>query len=132
MRLYSALFRVGIHRSLDRLVKRFASGADGFGIGRLRPIAVGRNDQLPFGINEDALSENTLGGVAAVIIGPPLLAIALASHADVGLFDGCRCQPVIRPYALPVYLGTAQNEHTKTGIVTGRGLNAAAADFMPG
>src|SRR3546814_9260264 len=77
----TTLFRSRLHR----LVKGFARGPDTFRVGRGRPVAVRCDHQFARGVDEDALAEDALCGEAAVIVGPPLIAVAPVRQVDVGL-----------------------------------------------
>src|SRR3546814_1370434 len=76
------LRRLHIPRCLHTLVERLARRTDALGVGRGRPVAVRRDHQLALRIDEDALPEDALRGEAAVVVGPPLIAIAAARHFD--------------------------------------------------
>src|SRR3546814_12952979 len=94
------LSRFLIHRRLHALVERLARRTDALGIGRGRPIAVRRDYQLALRIDENALPEDALRGEAAVVVGPPLIAIAAARTVDPRLLRRCRREPVVGQHLL--------------------------------
>src|SRR5690606_17115002 len=64
------------------------------------PVAIGDDDQLALRVDEDALAEDAAGGEAAVVVGPPLVAVAAPGLADVGLLAGRFLQPALGHDAL--------------------------------
>ena len=60
-------------------------GLGGLGVARsVGPVGVRHDHQLALGVDEDALAEDAAGRIAAVVIGPPLVAIAAPGAANVG------------------------------------------------
>src|SRR3546814_12774739 len=94
------LSRFLIHRRLHALVERLARRTDALGIGRGRPIAVRRDYQLALRIDENALPEDALRGEAAVVVGPPLIAIAAARNAYPPLLRRCRRDQLVGHHPL--------------------------------
>src|SRR3546814_20628224 len=99
-RTAALLRRFLIHRRLHALVERLARRADALGIGRGRPIAVRCDHQLALRIDEDALPEDALRGKAAVVVGPPLIAIAAARSEERRVREVCvsTCKSRWAPY----------------------------------
>ena len=96
------------------------------------PVGVRHDHQLALGVDEDALAENASGRIAAVVIGPPLVAIAAPGAANVGALGGGLGPPALGHDALAVYLRAIQDEHAQAGIVAWRCLHAAAANLLAG
>src|SRR5690349_19951240 len=92
------------------------------------PAVSGDDDHLPLRVDEDPLAEDTARGVGAVVVGPPLVAVAAAGLADVGAPGGGSGQPAVghgAPRAI-------QDEEAVARVVACGGLHASAADFLPG
>ena len=96
-----------------------------------RPVGVGGNHQLARRVDEDALPKDAARGKAAVVVRPPLVAVAAAFLADRGLAGGGLLQPALGHGALAACGGAVQDEQPEAGVVAGGRLDAAAADLLP-
>ena len=92
---------------------------DGFWTLRPWPVAVRSNHQFARGVDKDSLTEDSLGSIAAIVVGPPLVTITPAGYTYVGLSLGGGGHPALGQYILAVNLPPAQQEKTETGKVTG-------------
>src|SRR3546814_7229853 len=125
------LRRLHIPRCLHTLVERLARRTDALGVGRGRPIAVRRDYQLALRIDENALPEDALRGEAAVVVGPPLIAIAAARNVDPRLLRRCRREPVVGQHLLTACDAAVQDKLAETRIILDARRHAAAADLVP-
>jgi hypothetical protein len=72
-----------------------------------------------------------LRGDRAIIVGPPLEAIAFARVADI-LLLGCRLREPVGGHDLPVArLAVGQHEQPEPREIARGGLEATTGDFMP-
>src|SRR5512143_585943 len=118
-----------LHRAIERLARLPGHGVGG----ATGPIGVGGDDQLAFGIDEDALAEDAARGERAVAVRPPLVAVAATRLADADAFGGGLGEPAVGNDAAAV--GTArpvEDEEAEARKVARRGLDAAAADLAAG
>src|SRR5690554_3087189 len=71
----------GLHRPVERVAL-----LAGRGVARAAgPVGAGGDDETALRIDEDALAEDAARHEAAVVEGPPLVAVAAPRDADVGL-----------------------------------------------
>src|SRR3546814_8044946 len=84
--------------------------------------------QLAHGVDEYPLPEYALRGERAVVIGPPLIAIAASWCTDIGLFCGSLRKPALGHNLLAARSPATHHEHAETGHVARCRLNAATAD----
>jgi pimeloyl-ACP methyl ester carboxylesterase len=122
---------------VDRFLHRFVHGLALLrlrvvGRARLGPVGQGDNHQLALGVDEDALAEDAAGREAAVVVRPPLVAIAATGLVDIGLLGGGLLQPALGHQRLAAHLGAFQDELAKARVVAQGGLQAAAADLLAG
>src|SRR5450432_3654062 len=110
----SWLGRNGVSHCLE---KHFTGRLQDLAIRCRGPVAESRNYQFALGVDVDALAENALSSKIAVIVSPPLIAIAAARSSDIRWLGGCLCNPILRQYFHSVRLAPIENELAHPGVV---------------
>ena len=85
--------------------------------GAASPIGVGNDHQLAFGVDINALAKNAACGVAAVVVGPPLVAIAAPRNVNVGALGGGICPLAVGHDALAVHHRAIEDELAHAGVI---------------
>jgi hypothetical protein len=115
-----------LHRAVEVVARRAGGVARAAG-----PVGVGGDHELALRVDEDALAEDAARGKAAVVVGPPLVAVAAPGLADAGVRSVVASPASRRARCLPADARAVEDELPEAREVARGGLDAAAADLLP-